>query len=400
MRVLHCTDTYPPEVNGVSVVTALVVDGLLARGVNVGLVLPSHPADAVSVFATTHLPTATLTLPSCGFPPYPGIRLALPRALAVERFARAFQPDIVHADTEFIVGRLGARAARRLGVPLVTSFHTDFAQYTEAYGLPWLRRPVTRSLVRFHEPAARIFTPSSVTAGWLATHGLARSEVWGRAVDINIFHPARRGAAWRERLGLGEALVFLHVGRLAPEKNVTLLLAGFAAARATLGDRVRLVIAGDGPAAPSLRAAAPAGVDFIGFINRERDLPALYASADAFLCSSTTETLGLVVLEAMASGLPVVAVPAGGVADHLRHHDNGLAVRPDASSVAAAIVALVDQPALRARLGRGARDWAVAIDWERELDRLVHSYREVLDDDAGAASGATTSTAPARSRAS
>jgi glycosyltransferase involved in cell wall biosynthesis len=379
MRILHCTDTYPPQVNGVSVVTALAVDGLLAQGIEVGLIRPDYPACASSVFGEMRAPTAACALPACDFPAYPGVRLAWPNAGAVERFARAFAPDLIHADTEFVVGRLGARTARRLGIPLVTSFHTDFAQYTESYGVPWLRSTVTRSLVRFHRRARRIYTPSSVTADWLNRHGLTQSEVWGRAVDTRVFHPNRYSRTWRERLGVGDAVLFLHVGRLAAEKNVQQLLDGFALARQALGDRACLVIAGDGPASAALRGAAPAGVHFVGFIDRQRELPSLYASADAFLCASTTETLGLVILEAMASGLPVAAVSAGGVADHLRSYDNGIAVAARAESFAAAIIELADKPTLRARLGVGAREWAVAIGWDAELARLADSYREVLD---------------------
>ncbi len=379
MRVLHCTDTYPPQVNGVSVVTRLAVEGLLVRGVAVGLVTPRYDAGPSPVFGASHTPDDCLALPSLRFPPYPDIRLAWPDAGAVERFARRFRPDLVHADTEFVVGQLGARVARRLGIPLVTSFHTDFARYTASYGVPWMRGPVTRALGRFHAGAARTLTPSSVTARWLADHGLPNVEVWGRAVDTAVFHPRHRGDLWRHRLGLDDAIVFLHVGRLAAEKNVDLLLRGFARACRTLGDRARLVIAGDGPAAPALRRAAPDGTVFVGFIDRSRDLPALYAMADVFLSASTTETLGLVILEAMASGLPVAAVAAGGVADHLRHLENGIACDARASSFSAAIRHLTDDAALRKRLGASARQTAVSIGWDRELDRLVQSYAEVLD---------------------
>jgi glycosyltransferase involved in cell wall biosynthesis len=379
MRILHCTDTYPPQVNGVSVVTALAIDGLIERGVNVALVAPSYPREVPMVFGATRAPAAHLALPACDFPPYPGIRLTWPRPGAVERFARKFRPDVVHADTEFVIGRLGARAARRLGIPLVTSFHTDFAQYTESYGLPWLRGPVTRSLQRFHQQAVRIFTPSAVTAGWLHAHELSQVEIWGRAVDVNVFNPLRRTPAWRQRLQLGDAVVFLHVGRLAAEKNVDLLVRGFAAARARIGDRARLVVAGDGPSARALGESAPPGTVFVGFINRQRDLPSLYASADAFLCASTTETLGLVILEAMASGLPVGAVAAGGVAEHLQHEVNGLAFTSDPEAVADVIVRLTEDVELRSRLGSGARAWAESIRWDRELDRLVDSYREVIE---------------------
>jgi glycosyltransferase involved in cell wall biosynthesis len=122
---------------------------------------------------------------------------------------------------------------------------------------------------------------------------------------------------------------------------------------------------------------------FVGFIDRERDLPALYASADAFLCASSTETLGLVILEAMASGLPVGAVAAGGVADHLRDGDNGLAFAAQPAAIADAIVRLTEDAELRRRLGAGGRAWAVAIGWDRELDRLVESYTEVVEQSRG-----------------
>jgi glycosyltransferase involved in cell wall biosynthesis len=218
-----------------------------------------------------------------------------------------------------------------------------------------------------------------VTAGWLHAHALSQVEVWGRAVDVNVFNPARRTSAWRQRLQFRDEVVFLHVGRLAAEKNVDLLLHGFAAARDRIGDRARLVVAGDGPSARALRAAAPPGAVFVGFIDRERDLPALYASADAFLCASTTETLGLVILEAMASGIPVAAVAAGGVGDHLRDGVNGLAFAADPAAIADSIVRLTEDAEMRRRLGAAGRAWAVAIGWDRELDRLVESYREVVE---------------------
>ena len=143
---------------------------------------------------------------------------------------------------------------------------------------------------------------------------------------------------------------------------------------------MRLVIAGVGPREAALRAGAPDGVSFLGNLERRTMLPALYASADAFLFSSHTETLGLVILEAMASGLPVIAAPAGGVADHLRDGVNGLAYAPgDTAAMARAIIALVRSPHLRSRLALGARDTAERLSWEHELDRLDASYREVCE---------------------
>ncbi|MEZ4412186.1 MAG: glycosyltransferase [Gemmatimonadales bacterium] len=185
----------------------------------------------------------------------------------------------------------------------------------------------------------------------------------------------------RQAYGSDDAFILLHVGRLAAEKGVERILAGFAAAQRALPEReVRLIIAGVGPREAALRADAPEGVSFLGNLDRGSMLPTLYASADAFLFSSHTETLGLVILEAMASGLPVIAAPAGGVADHLRDDVNGIAYPPgDISAMARAILALVRSPALVRRLGAGARRTAEGMSWELELDRLHASYREVCE---------------------
>lgn len=380
MRILFCSDTFPPQVNGVSVVTALTIRGLQARGWECAVVAPSYPDGTAGRTIVDIRGIERVDVPSWPLPPYPEIRLCSPIAPSVWAFARRFRPAIVHAATEFVIGRHGRRAARRLGVPFCTSYHTDFAKYTEAYGLPWLRGPVTRWIRAFHAEAARTFTPSVPARADLLTLGLRDVEVWGRGVDDEVFHPDRRASGRRTFLADETTFTFLHVGRLAPEKNVELLLRAFARLEADLpAGRIRLVVAGTGPSLPRLRAMATPGVTFLGTLDRERELPELYAAADAFLFASETETLGLVVLEAMASGLPVVAAPAGGVADHLRHGVNGLAFSPgDETACLAAMRRMLMEPELRAQLRTGARLTAERMSWRAELDRLDASYREVL----------------------
>lgn len=379
MRILFCSDTYPPQVNGVSVVTAISVRGLLARGWECEVVAPRYPEDGNGLIVDDGGARRT-DLPSVPAPVYNEIRLAAPLWGRVREVADRFRPEIVHSATEFVVGRLGRRAARRLGVPFCTSYHTDFAKYTASYGMPWLRGPVTRAIAAFHDSAARTFTPSEPSKRDLATIGIDRVEVWGRGVDVEQFHPRKRSLAAREGFHVGEAFTFVHVGRLAPEKHVDVLLDAFAEVEAALPPgRVRLVIAGTGPSLPALKAKATRGVTFLGTLDRAKVLPALYASADAFLFSSTTETLGLVILEAMASGTPVIATPAGGVADNLRDEVNGLAFPArDASACARAMQRLITEPLLLERLRTGARAHAEARSWEVELDRLDAAYREVL----------------------
>ena len=382
-RVLYCTDTYPPQINGVSVVTALSVEGLRARGWEVAVISPRYPAELVNVFAEgggamAHQHSALV--PSVPMPGYTDIRLAAPCTGTVRRAIRAFRPHLVHSATEFMIGWTGQREAIRHGIPAVSSYHTDFSRYTEAYGVPRLRAPVQRYLSRFHQRSARVYTPGLLAGEELAALGVTAVEVWGRGVDTALFHPDHRDRRSIAGPEIDEkTFVFLHVGRLAAEKGVERILQAYEIARTRLtgGRRSHLIIAGDGPARAALRESAGPGVTFLGNLDRQRVLPRLYASADAFLFASHTETLGLVILEAMASGVPVVAAPAGGVADHLRHDENGLAYPPgDVEAMAAAMVALVDDPARRDRLSVGARQTAERLSWEEELDRLSQSYRD------------------------
>ncbi len=382
LRVLYCTDTYPPQVNGVSVVTSLSVHGLSDRGWDCGVVAPRYPVRWRDPF--THADGAghvfLSTLPSVALPVYPDIRLSAPLRSRMEDAIRIMRPHIIHAQTEFVIGRLGASAALRKGIPLVTSYHTDFGKYAESYGVSMLKGMVNKSLARFHNSAARTYTPSHQSAEVLREMGVYGVEEWGCGVDVDIFSPARRSQELRAQLGLGDAFVFLHVGRLAAEKGVERILAAFAQAREALSPRpVRLVIAGAGPRKDELRAAAPPDTQFLGHLDRSTCLPALYASADAFAFASHTETLGLVILEAMASGTPVVAAPIGGVGSHLHHHVNGLAYPPgDIKAFANAMVRIVEDDTLRRRLARGARVTAEGLSWEAEMDRLDASYREVI----------------------
>jgi glycosyltransferase involved in cell wall biosynthesis len=380
-RVLYCTDTYPPQVNGVSVVTALSVAGLRARGWDCAVVAPRYPA--VLPQGPLHRRSADprrFDVTSVAFPPYPDIRLAAPSYGVVANAVRRFRPDIVHSATEFMIGRLGQIAAARAGVIRLSSYHTDFSRYTEAYGLPWIRGPVSRYIARFHQRSARVFTPSGPARDDLRSLGVGDVEVWGRGVDLKAFSPERRSQPLRAAYGVDRSVVFLHVGRLAAEKGVERIMRAFARAEQSLpAGAARLIIAGAGPEEASLRRLSGPDVLFLGVLDRERALPRLYASCDAFLFSSLTETLGLVVLEAMASGLPVIAPPAGGVADHLRDEANGIAVPAhDVDAMASGIVALTLDVARRRRLAEGARHTALALDWEAELDRLDASYRGVL----------------------
>ncbi len=380
-RVLYFTDTWIPQVNGVSVVTALSVDGLQDRGWEVGVVAPAYPLDLPDPFHRGALANGfRAEVPSMAIPGYRDLRLVTPFSRLGEAAVEAFRPDLVHCATEFLIGRMGQRAALRRGIPVVSSYHTDFSRYTVSYGVSWLREPVARTLTRFHQRSARVYTPSVPASEDLRRLGLTDIEVWGRGVDAQAFHPRHRDADLHRAYAGEHGTVLLHVGRLAAEKGIEVLIAAFLRAREQLKDvPVQLVVAGEGPREGALRRQAGSHVTFLGNLDRRTMLPRLYASCDAFLFASETETLGLVILEAMASGLPVVAAPAGGVADHLRDGINGLAYPAgDVNAMAEAIVAMVRDPARRKALAAGARATAQGMDWANELARLDQSYREVL----------------------
>ncbi len=386
MRVLFCTDTYPPQVNGVSVVTALSVEGLTRLGWTCAVVAPRYPAsDRLQWGSADTDPSGesveVISVPSVPMPRYPEIRLALPGSSLVSRVVERFRPDLIHCTTEFGIGRVGQIAARRAGLPLVSSYHTDFGRYSKAYGMPWLRRSVSSYLARFHRRSRRVYTPSSVSRQEVLALGVSDVETWGRGVDVEMFHPGRRSQDMRAALGIGSRFTFLYVGRLAPEKSVEHVIEAFRLASAFMPrGTIHLVVAGSGPLEQEIRAAAPPGVTFLGFLERRSRLPDLYANCDAFVFASVTETLGLVLLEAMASGLPVVAAPAGGVRDHLRDGVNGLAYpEGDVGAMAQAMMRLAGGWALTRRLSRGARKTAEGLTWDREMERLDRSYREVCE---------------------
>lgn len=384
-RVLYCTDTYPPQVNGVSVVTAVSVAGMQQRGWECGVISPRYPKPYGKAFASDAAELAAVPLheklPSAPFPPYPDIRMVAPFYGRVTAIVREFQPDMIHCQTEFVIGRLGQMVAAKLGVPSVSSYHTDFSRYTEAYGVSRLRGIVSRYIARFHRRSKRVYTPSEAARDDLAAMDVRHVEVWGRGVDVRQFSPSKRSNGLREQLGVDGGFMFLCVGRLAPEKNVALVLDGFRRFRdANPHVPATLVVAGDGPAADELRSRASGNVSYLGNLERHLVLPLLYASADAFVYASETETLGLVILEAMASGVPAIAAPTAGIAVNLRDGVNGLAFPPgDAAAMAAAMERLVRDSTLRHRLARGARAWAEERSWSAELDRLDASYREILE---------------------
>lgn len=371
MRIAFCTDTCLPEVNGVTTVLATMHRGLRERGHDVLVLAPDYGRPAADE-------TGIVRRPAMRCPGYQAVRLSSPLGGDVRRRLDRFAPDLVHLVTEGPLGAIGRRWALAHGVPIVSSFHTDFPRYAERYLGTWAVGPTRRYLRWFHGPARMTQTPSDATRDALTELGLLRAVTWGRGVDTGLFSPERRDPVRRAGLGCDDARpLVLHVSRLAVEKDVDTLVRAMQRAHAALGDRVRFAVAGDGPRAGWVRAELPFAAHF-GFLPRPA-LADLYADADLFVFPSPTETCGLVVLEAMASGLPVIAARAGGVVEQLREGINGHLVPPgDAGAFAERIAMLVADRPHRIGLAAGALAFATDRSWQRELDRLLPMYQGAI----------------------
>jgi glycosyltransferase involved in cell wall biosynthesis len=306
-------------------------------------------------------------------PRYPDLRMGLPATGALVRLWGRTRPDVVHILTEGPLGWSALNAARKLKLPVVSDFRTNFHAYSGHYGVGWLGRPILAYLRKFHNRTLLTLLPTEALRAELTALGFRNLRVVARGVDTILFDPARRSEALRARWGVGPAdSVLLYVGRIAAEKNLDALLAAYAATRAQ-APRSRLVLVGDGPARAEVQASCPEAI--LAGTQRGEDLATYYASADVFVFPSLTETYGNVTLEALASGLAVVAFDYAAAAQTIRHGDNGLlAPMGDASAFAALAVSAVSDLARARLMGRLARESALKLGWDlvvRQLETLL-----------------------------
>ncbi|NII54671.1 glycosyltransferase family 1 protein [Luteibacter sp. SG786] len=322
MRIGIVTETYAPDVNGVALTIQSLARGMVRRGHAVDLIRPVHPSTPPLADAGMDV----LAVEGAAVPRYAGLRFGLPSRFRIERRWRADRPDAVYVATEGPLGWSAVSAARRLGIPVATGFHTRFDFYVGHYGFGALTPLVRHYLTRFHKRAQATLVPTGQLAGELNDLGVHDVRVLRRGVDTQRFHPDRRDDNLRASWGAdSDTPVVLCVGRVAPEKNLDVAIDAYRALARRV-PQARCVIVGDGPGRPALEAAHP-DVIFAGTRSGD-DLAAHYASADIFVFPSLTETFGNVVLEAMASGVPVVAYAEAAAREFIRNGQNGIRVAP------------------------------------------------------------------------
>ena len=371
MRIAIVTETWPPEINGVALTVLSLAQGLASLGHSVEVVRPRQDDDrAASIEGLDHLP-----MPGAALPRYPGLRFGLPAHRRLRRRWSSRRPDVLYVATEGPLGLTALGAARRLGIPVSTGFHTRFDDYARYYGLGFLTPIVYAYLRRFHNRADATLVPTRELADFLESNRFRNVRLLRRAVDTKLFHPDRRDEALRAEWGLGkDDIAILCVGRIAPEKNLDLAVHAFREI-ASRHPGARLVLVGDGPARKPLSAAHP---DFVfAGMRRGADLARHYASGDLFLFPSLSETFGNVTLEALASGVPVVAYDYGAAREHMKARDVGACIPlADADAFVAAAVALADDAPRRTRLRESARAAVEGLD----PASVAASFAELLGD--------------------
>lgn len=376
MRITLFTEVFLPKIDGVVTRVTRTLDQLAELGHEVQVIAPRYGPDDPATYAGYEV----IRVPSLAFPAYPEVRYGFGHR-GVDKRVRAFAPDVIHAVNPVWLAGYGVLASRRLRVPLVASFHTNVPEYTTELGIGWLRAPAQRAITYLHGRAAVNLCTSGPMVDKARGLGMPNVRLWPKAVDTVTYHPSRRSTAMRERLSGGDpqAPLVVYIGRISAEKNLDLL----ADAMPALRERVpgaRLALIGSGPGVDDLRSRLdPAWSVFTGYLSGA-DLAAAFASGDVFAFPSRTETLGLVALESMASGVPVVGARAGGIPFVLEDGETGLLVDPAAGADAWAgrLAEVLTDASLRTRLSTAGRAEAERHSWRVSTLGLLAAYEDAV----------------------
>lgn len=371
LRIALFTGNYNHIEDGVSRTLGRLVGYLEAKGHEVLVVGPTidEPLDQPGRF---------VAVPSVAAPGRPEYRVSTRFPPAVQHEVLTFAPHVVHIATPDVLGHRALSWARSLNIPVVTTYHTHFASYLDYYRLGWAEGVLWAVLRRFYNRCDEVYAPTPTMRDALLAEGVTSPiRLWPRGIELDRFAPSFRSHDWRQSRGIGsDEVVVSFVSRLVKEKGLDVFATTVRALQAE-GAPVRALVVGDGPERAALEAELPDGV-FAGHLSGD-ELSTAYASSDVFLFPSETETFGNVTLEAMASGLAVVAADAAGTASLVDDGRTGLLVPPrDGTGFLDATRRLVSDADFRARLGTNAREAARGYDWSEVLARMVGYYRGVV----------------------
>ena len=371
------SETWLPEINGVAMTLSNLANGLLKRGWQVTVVRPRQRMESsqLTIARLSHF-----LIPGLPIPGYAGLRFGLPVTSRLIDAWKAQRPDVVHVATEGPLGWAAMKAADTLGIPVTTTFHTNFNHYCGHYRIGWLQGLVTRYLRVLHNRAKYTMVPSETSKNVLQDEGYRNVEVLGRGVDIELFHPSRRDETLRSTWGASpNDIVAIYVGRMAAEKSLTVVADAFKILQ-RVHPNAKMIWVGHGPEYNKMRQLYPQ--HFFAGAKTGVDLAAHYASADMFIFPSLTETYGNVVTEAMASGLAVVAYDYAAASAHIKHQKNGLlAPFNDADAFMKNIAYLANNPAQIRTLGLAAHPTLANQSWEAVCDDFEGFLQSAIKSD-------------------
>ena len=366
LRLAIFTETYLPQVNGVTRTLDRLTDVVRARGGDVRVYTVSDDNVDEQPYVERY--------PSVPFWKYKELRLAWPSSGAVRRSIEKFQPTIIHAATQFGVGLAGRKVARDLAIPFVTSYHTSLSAYASFYHLGVLAEPGWRYMRWFHNSGLRTYCPTHAIMREVEQHGFQNTALWSRGVDGERFSPAFRSTALRALMGADDdTIVVTYVGRLAAEKGLDVVARAVQIASKLRPGKIAFACVGDGPYEAEVRRMVPEGSWLPGKLLGQK-LSEAYASGDVFLFPSVTDTFGNVMLEAMASGMPVVGADVGPTRELLGDKRGWLVTPGDANAFADRLVALVDNRALLSTAKTQALEFAAQSTWNRVWNGLISDY--------------------------
>ncbi|MGE0825338.1 MAG: glycosyltransferase family 4 protein [Candidatus Binatia bacterium] len=360
------SETYAPEVNGVALTLARLAEGLHARGHTVSLVRPRQPTDGND----SHIANSAVTLVrGVPLPGYQGLQCGLPARRVLRRVWTRCRPDVIYVATEGPLGWSAVGVAQQFGISILSGFHTNFDSYSQYYGAGWLQPVIVRYLQSFHNRTLGTLVPSLELQNRLQRLGFHNVSVLARGVDTHLFTPARRCAELRHQWGLSDQdVALLYVGRVAPEKNLQLAVTTYHAMK-QVTPSIKFVVVGDGPLRVALQKEH-ADLIFCG-VRTGEELARHYASADVFLFPSETETFGNVTLEAMASGLVVIAYDYAAAKMHITHGETGVLVPyGDAHTFVTVAMNLVREPHALHNMRQRAREYVAPLDWQSVVKRF------------------------------
>ena len=371
LKIAIVTETWSPEINGVALSLLQLCKGLQKQGHKILLIRPEQKQSCQEF-----LPNKECLVKAQSIPKYPSLQFGWPQFLKVSNALDTFAPNVVHIVTEGPLGLSVLQAAKAKGIPVSSGFHSPFQEFSRFFDLAFLVKPIQHYLRWFHNNTQMTCIPSKETEYILRQFGVSCPlVVVGRGVDIACFSPEHYSNVLRQQWkATSETTVMLYVGRLSPEKEIDVVVNAYLAMKQRAKQDIKLVIVGDGPDRGRLETLCQGSdVVFTGVLTG-LNLAQAYASANVFVFASQVETFGNVVLEAMASGLPIIAYDYASAHLHVKHAETGwLSPLSDVSSLIQSIYALPNNQQLKV-MGLLARKTVQHIGWQYP----VHQFEEAL----------------------